>query len=169
MAAEVIALLHGLLSAPETHTAQSWSEAVQRVRKQEAFFSRKNSLYFVRSLGVMRKCIGIFIFWIEIWVEIDVLKWFWCRCSITPWVACPFCWPLSTACPLLDVTTASSCGCPKWPMLLFVPSVASQRCSNQAVKSKLVYITGECVGFHVNYKFLFISCSFYKYLTYTCT
>lgn len=37
MAAEVIALLHGLLSAPETHTAQSWSEAVQRVRKQEAF------------------------------------------------------------------------------------------------------------------------------------
>lgn len=60
MAAEVIALLHGLLSAPETHTAQSWSEAVQRVRKQEAFFSRKNSLYFVRSLGVMRKCIGIF-------------------------------------------------------------------------------------------------------------
>ncbi|XP_062590799.1 probable E3 ubiquitin-protein ligase HECTD4 isoform X2 [Saccostrea cucullata] len=31
MATEVIALLHGLLNAPETHTAQSWSQAVQRV------------------------------------------------------------------------------------------------------------------------------------------
>ncbi|OWF52164.1 E3 ubiquitin-protein ligase HECTD4 [Mizuhopecten yessoensis] len=31
MAAEVIALLHGLLTAPQTNTAQSWAEAVQRV------------------------------------------------------------------------------------------------------------------------------------------
>lgn len=40
MAAEVIALLHGLLSAPETHTAQSWSEAVQRVSKNLASLRR---------------------------------------------------------------------------------------------------------------------------------
>ncbi|XP_055995500.1 probable E3 ubiquitin-protein ligase HECTD4 isoform X2 [Ostrea edulis] len=31
MATEVISLLHGLLSAPETHTTQSWPQAVQRV------------------------------------------------------------------------------------------------------------------------------------------
>jgi len=33
MAAEVIALLHGLLTAPQSNTAQSWAEAVQRVRQ----------------------------------------------------------------------------------------------------------------------------------------
>ena len=31
MAAEVIALLHSLLTAPETHTAQLWSSAVEIV------------------------------------------------------------------------------------------------------------------------------------------
>ena len=31
MAGEVIALLHGLLTAPESNTAHSWADAVQRV------------------------------------------------------------------------------------------------------------------------------------------
>ena len=31
MAAEVIALLHGLLTAPETVTAQAWNKAVEKV------------------------------------------------------------------------------------------------------------------------------------------
>ena len=32
LAAEVIALLHGLLTAPETLTAQTWTTAVEKVR-----------------------------------------------------------------------------------------------------------------------------------------
>lgn len=37
MAAEVISLLHGLLMAPESNTAQSWADAVQRVRITSIF------------------------------------------------------------------------------------------------------------------------------------
>lgn len=52
MAAEVIALLHGLLSAPETHTAQSWSEAVQRVSKNW-LLSEELSLAHIELCGII--------------------------------------------------------------------------------------------------------------------
>lgn len=52
MAAEVIALLHGLLSAPETHSAQSWSEAVQRVSKNW-LLSEELSLAHIEFCGII--------------------------------------------------------------------------------------------------------------------
>lgn len=55
MAAEVIALLHGLLSAPETHTAQSWSEAVQRVSKNW-LLSEELSLAHIELCGIISIC-----------------------------------------------------------------------------------------------------------------
>ena len=57
MAAEVIDLLHSLLTAPESSTAQTWADAVQRVSLLICYLYRRNmvhcfihlSMYFLYS------------------------------------------------------------------------------------------------------------------------
>ena len=61
MAAEVIALLHSLLTAPETHAAQTWATAVEKVRHSWLICHNETTIDNIRKNFTCRDsvCLGL--------------------------------------------------------------------------------------------------------------